>query len=350
MASPLPPPPATRYPCDCLTGALHHHEVPPPAAISRGVHAPGLVQRARAALPSRAAGLGAASLSDAVQGALWGALIGDALAAPLHWVYSHGALVALRKEAYGGALRGYSAAPPRPPFAHPDSAAYFARCTPAAEPVDVFRGHGPAWGERGAFYHGALPPGGSTLTGALLGALTAHLAARGGALDAAAWLPAYVATLTGRDPAGAARGDGWTDEAHRVWAHNAVGSGAEPWEAGMEDACLSSIALALPLLLAHAADRDGALLAVRCLLQVTHRSELAVAQAAAFGDLLAALLAPYAPGGAGGRGEDPGFVAAALGAACATLSEGRTSLPEVLARGLSDEDAFHGPRVVFSSR
>ena len=233
-------------------------------------------------------------------------------------------------------------------FPHPDSWAYFSRCKPASEPVDVFRGHAAAWAAPGAYYHGSLRPGESTLSGCLLAAMVRHVAAAGGGFHAPGWLRAYAATVT----AGSA--DTFTDEAHRVWARNAAGAGAEPWEAGMEDACLSSAVLVLPLLLAYAGDRDARLLAVRCALQVSHRSELAVAQAGAWGDLLAALLAPHA-GGAAARQGDPAFVADALEAACASLG-GKTPLAAALGAGLSDEDAFFGPageaaaRGVFSSR
>jgi hypothetical protein len=322
--------------------------------MARGVLAPGLFLRASRASPA-SCGLSARGVGDAVAGALWGALLGDALAAPLHWVYNRGALAEVRERAYGGGLTGFAASPPAAAFPHPDSWKYFSRCAPGGEPVDTFRGRAAAWASPGAWYHGSLAPGDSTLSGCLLAALTRHVAAEGGGFDARAWLRAYVATVTG---AAGGCADTWTDEAHRVWARNAVGLGAEPWEAGMEDACLSSAALCLPLLLAYAGDRDGALLAVRCALQVSHKSELAVAQAVAWGDLLAALLAPYAAAAGGGGAaatteDDPAFVDDALEAACGALG-GATPLAAALGAGLSDEDAFFGAggdaRGVFSSR
>jgi hypothetical protein len=353
MAAPPPAPPGAlvRYPCTCVTGTVHFHEAPATVAVTRGVHAPGLFLRACAAAPA-SCGLTARGVGDAVAGALWGALLGDALGHPLHWVYSRGALGEVKAAAFGGGLTGFAASPTTAAFPHPDSWKYFSRCTPAAEPVDLFRGHAGAWAAPGAWYHGSLRAGDSTLTGCLLAALARHVAAEGG-FDAAGWLRAYVATVAG----GGGCTDTWTDEAHRVWARNAAGLGAEPWEAGMEDACLSSAALCIPLLLAYAGDRDGALLAVRCALQVSHKSQLAVEQAAVWGDLLAALLAPHAAAGAAAgaprRDDDPTFVADALEAACASLG-GRTTLAAALGAGLSDEDAFFGAgpdaKGVFSQR
>lgn len=338
------------FPCTCASGKIHVHELPLWEALSRGVHAPGLFLRAPAVEPS-SCGLTAQSVGDAVAGALWGALLGDALGAPLHWVYTRAKLVEVRDRVFGGALAGFSRSPPAA-WPHPDSWKYFSRCAPDLEPLDVFRGRSGVWGAPGAWYHGSLAPGESTLTGCLLAALARHVAETGGGFDAGGWLRAYVSTVTG-----AAGGctDTWTDEAHRVWARNVAGAGAEPWEAGMEDACLSSAALCLPLLLAYAGDREGARLAVRCALQVSHRSELAVEQAMAWGDLLAALLAPHVigAGGAARGAADPAYVADALEGACTALG-GKTTLAAALSRGLLDEDAFFGAaeggQGVFSSR
>ena len=154
--------------------------------------------------------------------------------------------------------------------------------------------------------------------------------------------------------------DTWVDETHRVLFRN-LAAGAQPWEAGMDDVCLTSLALSAPLLLAYAGDRDACELAVRCLLQLTHKSEDAVRQSLFFGDLLRGLLAPYVAAGAAAgspaaagppaaAGTDAGSVQALLHSSFATFAEGRMDLAEVLSRGLSDEDAYHGPRTVFSSR
>ena len=344
----------TTYPCDCLTGALHTHTTSPAAARARGVHAPALWLAARRAAPA-AEGLRARSLADAIEGALWGAVLGDALAAPTHWIYNYEALVAARGPR---GVAGFAA----PPAAHPGSWAYFSRADPRAEPVDIWGGAGAgAWAAPGAHYHGALRAGDNTLTARLLGALATALA-RDGALDARGWLRTYARALVAPSAGDGAHNDTWTDETHRVFFRNVAGAGAAPHEAGMEDACLSSLVLALPALLGYAASRDAAALAARAASQLTHKSAAAAAAADAWGDLLATLLAPYAargdvapdaptapdaPDAAPPRG---GLVLDALAAACETLSEGRTDLRGVLARGLTDDAAFFGENVVFSSR
>jgi ADP-ribosylglycohydrolase len=334
----------TSYPCDCFGGKLHTHTTSSlPAVRARGLLPSALWSRARCASPA-SAGLLASSLRDAVAGCMWGALIGDALAHPLHWVYSHDKLVSLREALYGPTgLTAYASHVEG--SQHPDSAKYFSRCSPEAEPVDAF--HGRPWGD-GTWYHATLPPGDSTLTGRIVALLLTHLEANR-ALDARAWLCEYLQLLTAPLHA-----DTWVDETHRVFLRN-LAAGAEPYEAGMEDACLSSIVLALPLLLAYSGDADAAAVATRVLLQLTHKSTLASAQVDTFGHLLQTLLGPYRSrqndgADAVAHEADATFVQDALATACATLSDDRTDLPSILARGLSDEEAYHGPNVVFSSR
>lgn len=346
------------YACDCVSGALHSHDATPELARVRGVHDDGTLWRAAATADPATEGLFAAGVADAVEGALYGALIGDALAAPLHWVYDHAALRALREEHFPGGRDGYAATPPT--MQHPNSHSYFSRCDPTREPVDVFGGPEAAkrWAVPGTPYHGSLAAGDNTLTGRLLAGLVATSSADA-RVDAPAWLRAYSAALVQREGP-AAHTDDWTDETHRVLFAN-LARGALPGEAGMEDACLSALVLALPALLLYAFNRDAAALGVRVTSQLTHKSDAAARDALWLGDLLALLIAPHVGGGCagGGGGGAPlppskgGLVQEALAAACTSFSEGRTDLRAVLAAfppERQSEEAFFGPSVVFSSR
>jgi hypothetical protein len=380
------------YACDCGGVAAHTHRVSAAEARRRGQHPAPASAPSGAAAP--AAAVYARDLRDALRGALLAMMCGDALAAPLHWFYSWDALRAAKARAFagsGGRLAGYCAgdtAAPGGAHPHPDSWKYFARCDATAQPVRaLFGGAGSAtersWAVPGTAYHATLRAGDNSLTARLVAAVVEHVAQDGGFDAQAFFAERYVPLLTRQQHAQAAdsaagaaaaaaggdaaaappqHGDTWVDETHRVLFRN-LAAGAAPWEAGMDDVCLTSLALAAPLLLAYAGDRDARERAVRCLLQLTHKSEDAVRQALDFGDLLALLLAPHVRGAGAGSGAGVGAgagagacagagadVQAALHASFATFAEGRMDLTEVLSRGLSDEDAYHGPRTVFSSR
>ena len=389
------------YECDCLTGVRHRHALPAARARARGVH-PG----APPAPPAPAGVEGDVDgVEDAVRGALWGLLIGDALAHPLHWYYTWPVTVAHKAEHYGGGIRGYAA--PAPGAAHPDSHKYFQRCVPAQEPVPaIFEGDGgrggPAppqlWATPGTNYHATVPAGDNTLT-ARLAALVGESLLQDDGFDAEAYFRRYVALLAGREagpplaaawlaqgggdaaaasgcaataaaaaaaaataaaanPRGLTSGnlDTWVDESHRVLVRNLSRAGAAPWEAGMDDCCLTGIALCVPLLLAYAGNRDAQELAVRALLQLTHKSEDMVRQVLWFGDALGWLLAA--------RRDAPGAAAASGGllhAVCSSYSDGKLELAEVLQRfragrpgdseavavdpSADDAAAFHGGAV-----
>jgi hypothetical protein len=134
----------------------------------------------------------------------------------------------------------------------------------------------------------------------------------------------------------------------------------------MDDCCLTGIAMCVPLLLAYAGNRDAQELAVRGLLQLTHKNEDMVRQVLWFGDALAWLLA--APRGAaaaaatdGDGGGGGGLVGGLLHAVCSSYSDGKLELDEVLRRfragapadsdavavdpSADDAAAFHGGAV-----
>lgn len=323
---------SVRYPCHCINGVLHTHEVSPEVGQRRGYHGgagPGVA-------PSTPGAPAVPPCDDAIKGSLLGLLIGDALGAPLHWCYTWSETEKLRAAHFPGGINTYQASPISSGARHPDSHKYFHRCTPGNEPTpSIFGPTASQWGDTGVFYHGSLPPGDNTLTGRMVGELISHLSqAKGLSMDTW-WQEHYLPLLT-RAGSPPKHQDTWVDETHRVLFRN-LAKGAEAYEGGMEDLCLTGIALCVPLLLAYSGDRCTREKAVRALCQVTHKSEGMVQQVMWWGDLLDSVV--------GG-----GDVQGAIHALFASFAEGRMDLGEVLARGLSDEQAYHGPTVVFSSR
>ena len=424
----------SRYTCTCLTGLAHEHELPAGASISRGVHLPDQFVPSPSSAPPPPPppeANTALDIADAVRGALWGMFIGDALGAPLHWMYTWPAAQEIKRAHFGGGLKGYAAPPP---CAHPDSWRYFSRCTPAAEPVPaLFEGdlgggaRGGTWAVPGTHYHAGLAAGDSTLSGRLVALVTHSLVADGG-WDTVAYFRRYARLMlgerggweavsaagesggglapkggeglqSGAAPAPAAppadllcgNADTWVDESHRVLLRNLALSRAGAWAGGLEDCCLTGLALAAPLLLAYSGDRRAGEVAARCLLQLSHKSEDMVRQAMLFGDALAGALAAaaaraaaraaaqaQAQASAQGGAPAPPHHAPHLGALLESLagafSGGKVDLAEVLARfsaggesstaggeapaearepadpAARDAPAFHGPRAVFSVR
>lgn len=140
--------------------------------------------------------------------------------------------------------------------------------------------------------------------------------------------------------------DLWVDESHRALVRNlASGAVRGAFEAGIDDCCLTGIALSIPLLLAYATDPAAATAATRALLQYTHKSEDMARQVGWFGDIIAALLEQVRSGA-----PDANAICDVLVGACRSLSDDKVDLWEVLGRGLSDDDAFYGDRSVFSVR
>ena len=344
--------PVLQYACSCGGGGAHTHACNLSTCLRRGIY-PGLPPCCTAAPCDAAApaGPGPTSLADAIEGALLGMLLGDALAAPLHWLYTWPETQAVNREHFGGGLSGFAATPPG--ARHADSWKYFSRCTPTAFPVPALfstpegaAAASAAWATPGAFYHATLPAGDNTLTARLVTRLVQHLGARGGLCMDAWFATGYAPLLQRSGGAQGAHADLWVDEAHRVLFAN-LAAGALPWEGGMDDLCLTGINLALPLLLAYACDRDAAELAVRCLLQLTHKNEDMVLQCMWWGDLLRALLPqPAQPA------QPQPSVQAALAAIFSSFSP--LHLPELLAQAsLTPERAYHGDaqhRPIFSSR
>jgi len=146
-----------------------------------------------------------------------------------------------------------------------------------------------AWRTPGTHYHAGLPAGDNTLTMRLVAAVVSGVAERGG-FDVEDHLQRHLYLLTAGRKEGA-NNDLWVDESHRVLVRNMATARMAPYEAGLNDCCLTGLSLATPLCLAYARNRDTCAVATRTLLQLTHKSEDQALQAQWWGDLLAELLA-----------------------------------------------------------
>ena len=224
---------------------------------------------ARRGTVSDAHGLGTDALTcdalRAVRASLLTMCAGDALAAPLHWYYSDGALrehraVYARGE-IDGMLRRFSAVLPAFTRAHPDSSKYFRLWQPEHSGIVHSDAEMRAWRTAGTHYHANLRPGESTSTVQLALLLTRHLgrhlAASAGsastgttagaprAYDREAYLDDYVAYF--RTPG--RRTDTYIEQVHRDFFATLASGRAPRWACGADDACLSGLTVALPLLL-----------------------------------------------------------------------------------------------------
>ena len=222
--------------------------------------------RRRATL-SDAHGLGTDAIAcDAlrcVREALLAMCAADALASPLHWYYSPGALRHHRAVyARGdptGMMRRFSAVLPQFVSGHPDSAKYFQRWVPDPAMVQGAADRR-AWQTPGMHYHAKLRPGETTTTVQL-----ALLALRVIGRSAPAASDTERATATSRQQpryedaylreyvdyfaSTSRRTDTYIEQVHRdVFAKLASGRFARP-ECGAPDACLSGLTAAMPVLL-----------------------------------------------------------------------------------------------------
>jgi len=125
---------------------------------------------------------------DRAEGALWGLLLGDALAMPVHWYYDR---QALRRDY--GEVRDLLA--PRNP--HPGSILHRSHYAPADPDADILHDQARYWGQPGIHYHQHLEAGENTLNLLLVQVLLADLAEHG-RYDADRYLERMIAFV--RDP------------------------------------------------------------------------------------------------------------------------------------------------------
>jgi ADP-ribosyl-[dinitrogen reductase] hydrolase len=208
-------------------------------------------------------------------GAVWGSLIGDALAMPVHWYYDR---VALRRD--HGVVRDY--VDPRNP--HPDSILWRSAYTPPGPRGDILHEQAQYWGQRGIHYHQFLHAGENTLNLQLARVLMDSLQEQG-TYDAEDYLRRYVDFMLtpGRHR------DTYVEECHRKF-FTAYARGADPMKCGAVDIHIGGLAHVgvLAGFLDH--DVEAARASVRQHVGLTHRGPEVLAAADALVRILLAVL------------------------------------------------------------
>lgn len=323
----------------------------------------------------------------------------------MHWYYTWSICQQHKKEYYNNCIENYCTVPPVLHLQHPDSNKYFTKCNPANEPVlSVFNNHHQLWPlypaaegtpsstsstGGGRQYHGTLPLGDNSLTTRLITQLLISLTKYKGLNMDKYFSENYLALFTPSSPSfeptapatsiktisptpgspisslsnppssstspcsTPLHNDTWIDETHRIFFRN-LSKGAYPYEAGMDDVCLTGLGISTPILFTYMGSRTVTETSLRTLLQITHKAEDMVQQCLWYGDLLQSIFAKYT--------EEPPNIPSRLTKPIVpsiqslfvnvfeTFSNGRLFLPEILARNLTDEQAYHGDTVIFSSR
>jgi ADP-ribosyl-[dinitrogen reductase] hydrolase len=190
-------------------------------------------------------------------GLLWGPLIADALAMPVHWYYDR---AALRRDY--GVVRDYQA--PRNP--HPDSILWRSEYVPLNDRGDILHEQAPYWGKRGIHYHQFLRPGENTLNLQLAKVLVESLIARGD-YDADDYLQRYVDFMLtpGRHR------DTYVEEYHRKFFIN-YARGFAPRKCGGSDIHIGGLAHVGVLCAFFCGEPNIGREAVREHINLTHRA------------------------------------------------------------------------------
>jgi ADP-ribosyl-[dinitrogen reductase] hydrolase len=232
------------------------------------------------------------STADRVRGALWGMMVGDALAMPVHWYYR---LSELQRDF--GVIRDYQA----PKEVHPSSimslssTSQAGRGNQAGDVVGevILKGKKHHWGPAGRHYHQGMQAGENTLN-ALCARLVQRSLCRMKGHDTADFLSEYVQFMTTEG----SHNDTYAESYHRDffanWArgvpvHQCAG------QAGHDTASIGGLVGLAPVVLAVAAqgDVEQAVQAGLRQLRLTHQSKPLEVFAAAYCRLLAQLV--YAP-------------------------------------------------------
>lgn len=170
----------------------------------------------------------------AMRDAMWGALVADAVAMPVHWYYNTEALDRDYPD-----LESYQA--PRNP--HPDSILWRSTYVPRNKDADILHDQARFWGQRGIHYHQFLPAGGNTLN-FLLGIECYRLVVESGKYEKQAWLDRYIACM--RTPGW--HRDTYVEEYHRAFFDNRA-RGRRADKCGIHDIHIGGLT-AVPFLLA----------------------------------------------------------------------------------------------------
>ncbi len=235
---------------------------------------------------------GSPSTSDRIRGALWGMMIGDALAMPVHWYYR---LSELQRDF--GVIRDYQA----PKDVHPSSIMSLSSTSRAGRGNQtgdvvgevILKGKKHHWGPAHRHYHHGMQAGENTLN-ALCARLLLRSLCRMKGHDTADFLSEYVQFMTTEG----SHNDTYAESYHRDffanWArgvpvHRCAG------QAGHDTASIGGLVGLAPVVLAVAAqgDVEQAVQAGLRQLRLTHQSQPLEAFASAYCRLLAQLV--YAP-------------------------------------------------------
>lgn len=192
------------------------------------------------------------------RGVLYGTMIGDALAMPVHWYYDRGAL----RRDYGE-VRDF--VQPRNP--HPDSILWRSSYQPAHPSVDILREQAHYWGQRGVHYHQFLAAGENTLTGQLGQQLIESLIAHQ-AYNRVDYAARYIAFMT--EP-GRHR-DTYVEECHRGFFTNCA-RGVDPGKCAVNEKHIGGLAGVGPVVAWYAHDAAEAERAALAHISLTHAGE-----------------------------------------------------------------------------
>ncbi len=213
---------------------------------------------------------------ERAEGALWGLLLGDALAMPAHWYYDR---VELRR--VYGELRELVA--PRNP--HNGSILHRSRYTPRNAEADILHDQARYWGQAGVHYHQHLRAGENTLNLQLVQMLLDDLATHG-AYDADRYLDRMVTFL--RDPN--SHRDTYAEEWLRGFFERRA-QGIPLRECGVVEKHIGGLAGPVAVALFHHDDPRQARIAAHEHRELTHRGPAMIAAVDAVIDVLLPVLA-----------------------------------------------------------
>ncbi len=229
------------------------------------------------------------STPDRIRGSLWGMMVGDALAMPVHWYYR---LSELQRDF--GVIRDYQA----PKEVHPSSIMSLSSTSSAGRGNQagnvvgdvILKGKKHHWGPAGRHYHQGMQAGENTLN-ALCARLVLRSLCRMKAHDTADFLAAYVQFMTTEG----SHNDTYAESYHRdFFANWARGVPVErcAGATGHDTASIGGLVGLAPVVLAVAAggEVEQAVQAGLRQLRLTHQSQPLEVFAAAYCRLLAQLV------------------------------------------------------------
>lgn len=216
--------------------------------------------------------------ADRGEGMVWGALIGDALAMPVHWYYDR---AALRRDY--GEVRDFLA----PQNPHADSILWRSSYQALNERGDILHDQARYWGQRGVHYHQFLRAGENTLNLQLATVLLKSLEDCDG-YDAEDYLARYIDFMLtpGRHR------DTYVEECHRNF-FTAFARGRKPRKCAGEDIHIGGLAHVGVLCAALGEDPAAARAAVREHVGLTHGGDEVLGAA----DVVARILCDVGAGG-----------------------------------------------------